>query len=187
MTKNTFSSYCFDCVVIIVCAFVATLSGCKSIQTQENIQYKDSTIYHYHYDTLHTTITDTLHIRTNSEEQSSTETEIIFADGGTYNAQTGEALNVQTVRTTEQVKILQNLVLTKQTIIEQQANIIDSLNSQISSLQNDITTKQNTTDIKPSLNGWQRFIMGSGYVLWGIIIILLIILIVKIIIKFRGL
>lgn len=34
------------------------------------------------------------------------------------------------------------------------------------------------------LNGWQRFIQGSGYFLWGIVLLAVIALVVKIVLKF---
>lgn len=40
-------------------------------------------------------------------------------------------------------------------------------------------------EVKQPLNGWQRFIQGSGYALWGMLFIGLIVLIISIVIKLK--
>ena len=41
-------------------------------------------------------------------------------------------------------------------------------------------------EVAKPLNGWQRFIQGSGYALWGLLILATIILVVSIIIKLKS-
>ena len=41
-------------------------------------------------------------------------------------------------------------------------------------------------EVKAPLNGWQRFIQGSGYALWGMLLIGLIALVIIIVIKIKG-
>lgn len=85
-------------VVLIAVAILAFVS-CKTVGTvKEQVNIKDSTIYHYIYDTIHITVTDTTHIEVHSQVTDSNSLVINFgAGGGTYNAKTGEATNVLNV------------------------------------------------------------------------------------------
>jgi len=82
--------------ILLICL---CLVSCKTVGTiKEQINVKDSTIYHHIYDTTHITVTDTTHIEVHSQVTDSNSLVINFgAGGGTYNAKTGEATNVLNV------------------------------------------------------------------------------------------
>lgn len=41
-------------------------------------------------------------------------------------------------------------------------------------------------EVAKPLNGWQRFIQGSGYAIWGLLILAMVILVVTIVIKLKS-
>ena len=158
------------------------LGGCKTIQTSEQVVQRDSVVYHHRYDTTHFTITDTTHIVITDSLHEQHNTTITFAGSGSYNSQTGEAQNVASVQTTADIRRLQQSNIQKGLVIDSLQARLDSANTTIRDLQSSQTIVSND-----KLNGWERFIMGCGYALLGLLLIGFIILIVKIAIKLRGL
>lgn len=105
--KNGFRDEIMFLLSIAFIAFLLMLfSGCKTIKTERTdlstIVKNDSvrTEIKYVTDTVYQTIYVTQKDSTKSEKESNTE--IVFANGGgTWNAQTGEATNVQSVKTSD--------------------------------------------------------------------------------------
>lgn len=132
--------------------------SCKSMQSVEKINYRDSVITQIVYDTTRITITDTIHVTASSESERESDTDILFgAGGGTYNTQTGEATNVIGVKQSKKEKELQQLVVEQKTTIDQQSATISEQSTYISHLQSELEEKQNTADIKPKRSGYDRF------------------------------
>lgn len=145
-------------VILLFLAAVLLLGSCKSMQNIEKVNYRDSVITHHVYDTTRITITDTIKVEASKESEKESETEIVFGEGGgTYNAQTGEATNVQSVKQSNKERELQQLVYNQQTTIDQQSATIDEQQNRITQLEQEVEEKQNTSDIKPKRNGWDRF------------------------------
>ena len=142
----------------LLLAFCATMISCKSMQSVEKINYRDSVILHQVYDTIRITITDTIHVTASSESERESDTDIVFgAGGGTYNTQTGEATNVVGVKQSKKEKELQQLVVEQKTTIDQQSATISEQSTYISHLQSELEEKQNTADIQPKRSGYDRF------------------------------
>lgn len=142
---------CFVWMCIAMCA------GCKSIQTETQINYHDSTIMHHRYDTTRITITDTLHVEASAERDKESETEIVFGHGGgTWNAVTGEATNVANVKQASRERELQKEVTTYKHVADSAFAMCDSLYRANHDLQEQIEQQQNTKDITPR-SGWDRF------------------------------
>ena len=133
------------------------LSGCKSVQTQTQIVYQDSTRIHTIFDTVHITITDTIYVEVSKENESESETEIQFgAGGGTWNAQTGEATNVVNVKQSSKEKELQKLNATYKHVADSASAKCDSLYAANRDLQEQIEHQENTKEITPR-SGWDKF------------------------------
>jgi len=131
--------------------------GCKSVQTQTQIVYKDSTIVHTITDTAHITVTDTIHVEASKENESESNTEIQFGEGGgTYNMQTGEMTNVANLKLSSTVKELQKMNYTYKHIADSASAKCDSLFAANRDLQEQLERKENTKDITPR-SGWDKF------------------------------
>lgn len=131
--------------------------GCKSVQTQTQISYRDSIIYHTVIDTVFVTITDTVHVEASRENESESNTEIQFGEGGgTWNALTGEATNVANVKQSTKEKELQQMVLNYKHEADSASARCDSLVAANRDLQEQIEHQENTKEIKPR-SGWDRF------------------------------
>lgn len=156
------------CLLLLLAAFL--LSGCKSVQSVEQVRTKDSIILHHIYDTTRITVTDTLRVEASSESEKESETEIMFGEaGGTYNAQTGEATNVVGVKQSKKEKELQQLVIDQQTTIDKQSKTIAEQTERITQLEKEFEEKQNTSDIKPQRNGWNKFCTWYTIISWIIL------------------
>lgn len=159
-------------VILLFLAAVLLLGSCKSMQSVEKVNYIDSVITHQVYDTTRITIADTIKVEASRESEKESETEIVFgAGGGTYNAQTGEATNVQSVKQSSKERELQQLVYNQQTTIDQQSATIDEQQNRITQLEQEVEEKQNTADIKPKRNGWDRFCTWYTIISWLLIIL----------------
>lgn len=138
-------------------AICVLLGSCKTIKTETQIVYKDSTIVHTITDTAHITITDTIHVEASKENESESETEIVFGDGGgTWNATTGEATNVASVKQSSKEKELQKLNATYKHIADSASAKCDSLFAANRDLQEQINHQENTKEITPR-SGWDKF------------------------------
>ncbi len=133
------------------------LWSCKSIQTQTQISYRDSIIYHIVTDTVFVTITDTVHVEVSRENESESNTEIQFGEGGgTWNALTGEATNVTNVKQSTKEKELQQMILNYKHEADSASARRDSLVAANRDLQEQIEHQENTKEIKPR-SGWDLF------------------------------
>lgn len=148
----------------------AMLTGCKSVQSVEQVRTRDSLILHHIYDTTRITVTDTLRVEASSENEKECETEIMFGEGGgTYNAQTGEATNVSGVKVASKEKELTQTVMEQRTTIDMQQTTIDEQDARITELESELEKKQNTADIKPKRSGWDRFCTWWVVISWVLI------------------
>ena len=148
--------------MILACAiFLAALllfGSCKSVQTVEKVNYRDSTILHHKYDTTRITITDTIKVEASRESEKESDTDIVFgAGGGTYNTQTGEATNVVGVKQSKREKELVQLVADLTETIDMQHTALEERDVRITELEKELEEKQNTADIKPKRSGYARF------------------------------
>ncbi len=147
----------FILLFCIFCVICVPLDSCKSVQTQTQVAYKDSTIYHTITDTSYVTITDTTHVEASKENESESNTEIQFGEGGgTYNMQTGEMTNVANLKLSSTVKELQKMNYTYKHIADSASAKCDSLFAANRDLQEQIERKENTKDITPR-SGWDKF------------------------------
>lgn len=134
--------------------------------------------YRYYTDTL--VIHDTVYIKGTTITDKESNTQIHFGEqGGSYNTKTGEANGVTGVTMSNKEK--------------EQAETIISLtneNKRITAVNDSLMTKISKEDTKTEvipekMNRWEHFMYISGYVLWGIILLLLIYFILKILRKFH--
>ena len=133
------------------------MTGCKSVQSQTQINYKDTTIVHTITDTTRIYITDTIHVEASSGSESESQTVIQFGEGGgTYNAITGQATNVDNVQQSSKDKEYQQIIKDQKTTIDRRDATIDSLHRANIELQEQIEQQQNTKDITPR-SGWDHF------------------------------
>ena len=110
--RNNWEDECLFALALALCGFLLVLfSGCKTVRTERtdlsSIDKRDSVrkeITHV-TDTVYKTVYVTQKDSTANEKENTTE--ITFGNGGgTWNAQTGEATNVQRVKTSETEKNL---------------------------------------------------------------------------------
>lgn len=150
----------FSIFILLLCIFFTIcvlLGSCKSIKTDVQYQYRDSVLTHHVIDTTHLTITDTIHVEASKENESESETEIVFGDGGgTWNATTGEATNVASVKQSSKEKELQKLNATYKHIADSASAKCDSLFAANRDLQEQINHQENTKEITPR-SGWDKF------------------------------
>lgn len=166
------------CIAILIAAlclaFACAATSCKSVKTEVKYNYRDSIITHYLFDTIHITITDTIHVEASSENESESETEIQFGEGGgTWNAQTGEATNVASVKQSNKEKELQKLNVTYKHIADSASAKCDSLFAANRDLQEQINHQENTKDITPR-SGWDRFCTWWTIGSWVVLLLLLV-------------
>lgn len=163
------------CIAILIAAlllaFACAATSCKSLQSETKYNYRDSIITHTYYDTVHVTITDTLSVHQSTESSKESTTEILFGDGGgTYNAQTGEATNVQSVKQSSKEKELQDLVAIYRHVADSLAATNDSLQHALTEAHGEEHVQQNTADITPR-TGWDRFCTWWVIISWILIIL----------------
>ena len=141
----------------LACLMCVMFFSCKSVQTETVINYKDSTIVHTITDTTHITVTDTIHVEASKENESESETEIQFGEGGgTWNALTGEATNVINVKQSTREKELQQMVMNYKHEADSASAKCDSLYAANHDLQEQIEHQENTKEITPR-SGWDKF------------------------------
>lgn len=145
---------------IMLSLFIIQLSlsftGCKTVQTQERIVYRDSTTVRVVHDTIREIVHDTTHIAVQHSTRTDEGTVIEFANGGgSYNSKTGEANNVQRVQEQKQTEQNTNLQIEWQHTAEIYKIFSDSLQDSLIDLQQEYETlKQATTPTK-----WHRFLV----------------------------
>lgn len=163
-------------ILFLVVLFAVCCNGCKTIQTQERIVYRDSTTVRVVHDTIREIIHDTTYIAVQHSTLTDEGTVIEFAaGGGTYNSKTGEANNVQRVQEQKQIEQNTNLQIEWQHTAEVYKTFSDSLqNSLIDLQQENEVLKQATAPTK-----WHRFLVWW----FGITIVALFVYIIFFIIK----
>ena len=146
--KHVLRNFSVFLVIFTIFFLICILLGsCKSVKTEVQYQYRDSVITHYVTDTTHVTVVDTTHVEISSDSQKENETEIHFGEGGgTYNAQTGVATNVISVKQSSKEKELQSMVLTQKNTIDSLAAANNLLQQSISEIQDNEHHEENTND-----------------------------------------
>lgn len=163
-------------IAISVCALLlVAFSGCKTIETSKTdlstTDRQDSvrTEIKHVTDTIYQTIYVTQKDSSANEKESTTE--ITFGNGGgTWNAQTGEATNVHSVKTNESEKNLRLQVSNLESQLTDLHKELQSKNDSISKLnqQNNIVEKYKE---KPKNNWYLWLVIGFGLGV-GVVILL---------------
>lgn len=144
-------------IIHILCLFITVcFAGCKTVQTQEHIVYRDNTTVRVVHDTIEVIVHDTTFITVQQSTLTDEGTVIEFGNGGgTYNSRTGEASNVQRVQEQKQTEQNTNLQIEWQHTAEVYKTFSDSLqNSLIDLQQENEVLKQATAPTK-----WHRFLV----------------------------
>lgn len=158
----------FDVIVFILAAIAVSyiMTSCKTIETtstdKSKIDRKDSVtkIVETKTDTIYKTIVVEKKDSSTNEKQSSTE--IVFGSGGgTWNATTGEATNVSSVKTNETEKNLRLQVSNLESEITDLHKELQEKSDSITQLkqQNNVQT---THKEKPKSNWYWWLIIGFG-------------------------
>lgn len=161
--------------------FLATLlCSCRAVKVATNVTERDSSYTDVR--TIHDTIIerDTIYRDRVVEVEKESSTEIQFgAGGGTYNPTTGEMSNVSNVRTSEREKSLQRDV-------ERLSKENTEIKHERDSLQKVVTMFSDQSKSEPEhMNGFERFMYGSGWVLWAIVVGVLLYYVVKLLRRLR--
>ena len=142
--------------IFIIYCFVS----CRSIQTSEQLNYRDSVVTKYVYDTTKITISDTTHIEVSTQSDKESKTIILFGNsGGSYNALTGQADNVQSIEQSGKENELSRLVADYKSELQAAKRLIELQENEITVLKKENELLQNTEEIKPSVSGWHRFLV----------------------------
>lgn len=146
------------CIIITLLFLVFCASGCGVLPSHsresEEINIRDSIIFHHVYDTTRVTITDTTHVEVHSSKQTETGTNIQFgAGGGTYNSKTGEATNVASVKQSSKSTETEDLIREQKTQIDAFRATTDSLTAQVEHYASEIAKERQM----PKRTGWDRF------------------------------
>lgn len=154
-------------IAISVCALLlVAFSGCKTIESNKTdlstTDRKDSvrTEIRYVTDTIYQTTY--VQVKDSSENEKQSSTEIVFGDGGgTWNATTGEATNVSSVKTNETEKNLRLQVSNLESELTDLHKELQSKNDSISKLnqQNNVVEKYKE---KPKNNWYWWLVIGFG-------------------------
>lgn len=170
--------------LIYVILITAAITGCRAkkvdvIHEQNDstrIEQTDSVGTNIQLQEESTTQKDSVNTEKTEETNREENTVITFTDeGGTYNAQTGEATGVKNVQTSKREKELlkENTRLTKEN--KELKSQLQIATDSISHLQEESKSELYTEDHQEEekLNGWQKFIQGCGYTLLAMVVFLL--------------
>lgn len=143
-------------VWLAIVVFALLTTSCKTVQTQERVIYRDSTVTRVVHDTIRELIHDTTTIEVQQSIQTDEGTTIEFANGGgSYNSRTGEANNVQRVHEQKQTEQNTRLQIDWQHTAELYHATADSLQAELQDLQ-----KENETLKQPTApTRWHRFLV----------------------------
>lgn len=144
-------------ILCLVVLFAVCSTGCKTVQTQERIVYRDSTTVRVVHDTIREIVHDTTHIAVQHSTRTDEGTVIEFAaSGGSYNSRTGEASNVQRVHEQKQAEQNTGMQIDRQRMVEVLQAKSDSLQNSLIDLlqQENEVLKQATAPTK-----WHRFLV----------------------------
>lgn len=158
----------FDVIVFILAAIAVSyiMTSCKTIETtstdKSKIDRKDSVVrvVETKTDTIYKTIV--VEKKDSSTNEKSGQVEIVFADGGgTWNAKTGEATNVSSVKTSEAEKNFQLKIEDMEVKITELHKELKAKSDSITQLkqQNNVQT---THKEKPRTNWYWWLIIGFG-------------------------
>ena len=149
--RDLFIGYAIGLVLTALCCIF--FSGCKTVQTSEKVNVRDSVAIHYkdsiiwhHRDSVHL-------IEQHVTLQDSSQLNIQFGPGGgTYNAHTGEATNVAAVQHTDTHHEQRDSSSYYRAMAEEYQHTADSLSNQLSILQKDYERIE-----KKARTGYDRF------------------------------
>lgn len=158
----------WDVAVFILAAIAISyiMTSCKTIQhtstDKSKIDRKDSItkVVETKTDTIYKTVV--VEKKDSSTNEKSGQVEIVFvAGGGTWNAQTGEATNVQSVKTSEAEKNFQIKIEDMEVKITELHKLLKEKSDSITQLkqQNNVQT---THKEKPKNNWFWWFLVGFG-------------------------
>lgn len=167
MKKNEFLEELLIGFILSLCVLLLIISsGCKSIETSltdnSHINRKDSTTKETIVitDTIYQTIYVQVKDSSSNEKQSSTE--IVFGNGGgTWNAATGEATNVSSVKTNESEKNLRLQVSSLEEELFELHNMLQSKTDSINELKQQNNIQHSHTE-KPKSNWYWWLLVGFG-------------------------
>lgn len=166
-------------LLFILTMFLCLIS-CRAQKEITDSVRNDSVRVEYRYYTDTIVVHDTVYIKGTTITDKESNTQIHFGEqGGSYNTKTGEANGVTGVTMSNKEKEQAETIITLTNKVNRVTAVNDSLEAKISTLE----TK--TEIIPEKMNKWERFMYISGYVLWGIILLLLIYFIFKILRKFH--
>lgn len=133
--------------VIIMLVISAVMSGCKTVQTSEQVTSRDSTHIEVIHDTIFETVHDTVYVEVQQSVRTDEGTTIEFGEGGgSYNSKTGEANNVKSVKEQKQTEQDTKIKAEWSHREESYKATIDSLNTTISDLQKENEKLQQPKD-----------------------------------------
>lgn len=164
--NNLWDDILFGIAISVCGLLLVAFSGCKTIETSKTdlstTDRKDSvrTEIKHVTDTIYQTTYVQVKDSSSNEKQSSTE--IVFGNGGgTWNATTGEATNVQSVKTNETEKNLRLQVSTLESQLTDLHKELQSKNDSITQLkqQNNVVEKHKE---KPKNNWYLWLVIGFG-------------------------
>ena len=164
------------CVIITGCATQQSVTSTTYTLDSVRVEYRMVHDTIIHRDTLYLSAT------INKDAETESETTIQFGDGGgTYNALTGDATNVVGVGMKES-KREHELSESVQRLTSENTQ----LHHELDSLGNSYSEFYNDTDAEPvQMTKFQRFMYTSGWIMWGVIIVLLIFFVIKILRKIK--
>ena len=162
--NNLWDDILFGIAISISALLLVAFSGCKTIETTHTdlstTERKDSTNKEIIVKTDTVYQTTYVQVKDSSENEKQSSTEIVFGDGGgTWNAQTGEATNVQSVKTNETEKNLRLQVSNLESQLNGLHKELQSKNDSITKLKqkNNIVEKYKE---KPKNNWYLWFVIG---------------------------
>lgn len=169
-------------ILFLAVLFAVCCNGCKTIQTQERIVYRDSTTVRVVHDTIREIIHDTTHISVQQSTRTDEGTLIEFAaGGGSYNSKTGEANNVQRVQEQKQAEQNTDMQIDWQHVAELSQTKADSLQRSFTDLQKENETlKQSTAPTK-----WHRFLVWWFWITIVALFVYIILFIIKAYINYK--
>ena len=139
-------------ILLGIALIMVTGNGCtRTVETGSKKQQRDSVVFVYVHDTVRMVILDSTRYEMQRTHGIELESRVTFAaDGGTYNAQTGEMTGVTEMET----RRLQHIEEEMRRQIWEYAEMMeaqnDSLRHLVSTMQEQDSLKQNTADITPS-------------------------------------
>lgn len=173
--NNLWDDILFGIAISVCVLLLVAFSGCKTIETSKTdlstTDKKDSvrTEIRYVTDTIYQTTY--VQVKDSSENEKQSSTEITFGNGGgTWNATTGEATNVSSVKTSEseknlrlQVSNLESQLTDLHKELQEKSDSISKLNQQ-----NNVVEKYKE---KPRNNWYWWLVIGFGLGV-GVVILL---------------